>query len=142
MNALDTQQYSRHIYFYKPNKYRTYKEFQLFEVKNGNRILPEIIRLEKNFGKNKGTGFKTWLRIKDTQLWENSTLVTGLRMVKSNVMEGNRATIIDDKITPESLIILQYSSDLKTLIIDYFKGFYPSHPQTRKQLIISHNFLI
>lgn len=139
--TTDNIKYSRHIYKKLDKSFESYKEFELFKIVKGKCMLPRTIRIEKNWGKNKSKNIKTWLRIKDSDLWGNCTLVTGLRKgLKNNVFEGNRAILIENELKPESLILLQYSNSCKTLTIDYFKGFYPLNPRTRQRLVNTHNF--
>ena len=135
--------YSRHIYYLTLDTFKTFKQYSLAIVIKGEKILPDIIRIESDQKKHKGKGFNKWLRIIDNEIKYKSTLVTGLRpTVKQNVFEGNKRKVLDNKIKPECLILIQYSNDYKTAVIDFFNGFYPYNPIALKQTILNHKYYL
>jgi len=139
--------YSRHIYVLEDEKtsYRGYKleKILLQNVvdKSNAIVLPVFIRIEVNRGYNNSQGCDDWLRIRNTETWENSTLVTGLRKTSATeIFEGNFARLENGRYVPESLIIFQYANNYKNLVIDVFKEFYLHDAFKKRYLIRVHEY--
>lgn len=139
--------YSRHIYVLEDEKtsYRGYKLestlLQNVDDKSNAIVLPVYIRIEVNRGYNNSHGCNRWLRIKDSERWENATLVTGLRETAApEIFEGNFARSENGKYIPESLILLQFENDDSELAIDVFKEFYPLDAFEKRHLIRTHEY--
>lgn len=145
--AGHSKNYSRHIYVLDDEKtsYRGYKLENTFlqnvDDKRNAMVLPVYIRVEVNRGYNNSHGFNKWLRIKDSERWENATLVTGLRKTAATeIFEGNFARVENGEYVPESLILFQFENSGNSLAIDVFKDFYIHDAFEKRHLIRNHEF--
>ena len=145
--AGHSKNYSRHIYLLDDEKtsYKGYKLKNTFlqnvDDLSDAIVLPVYIRIENNRGYNDSRGCDKWLRIKDNETWETSTLVTGLRSTaESEIFEGNFASLENGRYKPESLILVQFVKETETLVIDVFKGFYLRNAFKKRFLIINHEY--
>jgi hypothetical protein len=125
--------YTRHLYHLK-EALRVYSYYQLKYVENGTNQLTELIRIEDYRGFSRGCGFDKYLRLRTSSNWKKGEQVTGLKFTKNdNIFFGDR---IHNGV--KNLILFQFSPDRKTLIIDYFKGFYPKNKEVLQNLLINH----
>ncbi len=139
--------YSRQIYVLEDEKtsYRGYKLENTFlqnvdDFRNS-LILPVYIRVEVNRGYNESKGCDKWLKIKDSEDWETSTLVTGLRNTDATeIFEGNFARLENGRYIPESLILFQFENNFRNLVIDVFKDFYIHDAFEKRHLIRTHDY--
>ena len=139
--------YSRHIYV-KEDEKTSYKGYKLENTflqnvvdKSNAIVLPVFIRIEVNRGYNNSRSCDKWLRIRDNETWENSTLVTGLRKTcATEIFEGNIPRVENGQYIPESLILFQFSNNNRNLVIDVFKDFYLHDAFKKRQLIRAHEY--
>lgn len=126
----------RHIYLRSDvlNSYDKYTISNRLEI--GKTKLSDLIRLEPFKGKSNATGINTYLRTTEGGKWAKKP-ITGLRPHKKKfVFYG------DHLVRKKSLLIIQYSEDRKTLIIDYFNSFYPLNPTLRTELLNNHDYFL
>ena len=111
----------RHIYKVERAKkvYTVYQLDQPTQVK----VLTNLIRIEQFRKFSKGTGFDHYLRLKNTTNWATSEKVTGLKKTNnSNLFFGDRMHL-----GKKNLIVFKFSNDKQSLLIDYYKGYYPTN---------------
>ena len=134
--------YSRHIYELVPTKYISYNIYKLVAC-DGDKILTDFIKFEDNAKRSNGYGFDVWLRIKDHEFWENCSLITGLRpTIKQNVYQGNKRKTVNNRYKPDSLILIQYSYDYKTAVVDFFNQFYTYDKFEFRYIINNHDYYL
>ena len=110
----------RHIYKVERTK-KVYTVYQL-EPTTQSPILTDLVRIEKFRKFSKGTGFDDYLRLKNTTNWATSEKVTGLMKTDNpNVFFGDRMHS-----GRKNLIVFKFSKDKEFLLIDYYKGDYPT----------------
>ena len=116
-------EYIRHVY-QNIKETKSYHVFKLSELPRGYSVLTEYCRIEKFFGKSNAKNITHYFRLRTTSNWNTSEQVTGLRHTKKeNVFYGDHR-----KNGKQHLIIFRLSEDLQTLIVDYYRGFYPKFP--------------
>lgn len=116
-------EYIRHI-FTLIKETKSYHVFKISELPNGYSTLTEYCRIEKFFGKSSAKNITHYFRLRTTSNWNTSEQVTGLRHTKKeNVFYGDHR-----KNGKQNLLIFRLSEDLQTLIVDYYRGFYPKFP--------------
>lgn len=141
--ATNGAKYTRGIYRILDNTYKSYELYQLTGATDENPLLTEQIRIEKNRQYNNGKGFPDWLVIQDQTKWSKCTRVTGLRPTRiQNVFEGNQPVHKNNKLKPESLILVQFSEDRTTAVIDIFYKYYPYGQQLLNAMLTKHEFHI
>jgi len=117
----------RHSYKIERSK-KVYSVYQLIEKKvisnNGLNenipVLPEFVRIEQFRHFSKGMGFEHYFRIKTTNNWQTSEMVTGLYKTKNKLVFYG-----DHRRNGRNLIIFQFSENKEQLTIDYYTGFCP-----------------
>ncbi len=130
MNGND---YTRHL-FHELKALKGYTVYQLKYVENGTNQLTEALRIEDYRGYSMGKGFNQYLRLRTSSNWQRCEQVTGLKFTKNeNIFFGDR--VHNGK---KNLLIFSFSNNRKTLIIDYFKGFYPANIEALKRLLNKH----
>ena len=113
--------YIRHIYKVERAK-KVYTVYQL-EPNATPPVLTDFIRIEQFRRFSNGTGFSEYLRLRNTSNWKTSEQVTGLRPTNGpNIFYGDR--IHSGK---KNLIVFKFSKDKEYLLIDYYKGYYPTN---------------
>lgn len=111
----------RHIYKVERAK-KVYTVYQL-EPTTQTPVLTDLIRIEDYRKFSNGKGFDKYLRLRDTTSWATSEQVTGLKKTNNpDVFFGDR--MHDGK---KNLIVFKFSKDKEYLLIDYYKGYYPSN---------------
>lgn len=136
----DNAKYTRHIYQLEPNECK-FLEYSLQIRANGKISLPDIVRIEENRKFNKGSGFSEIFRLIDKPLIKDCKTSTGLRPIEEEncfygdlVQTNTRGEIVS------SFILVQFVSDRKTMIVDYFRGFKPFNVTIRNEVITKHQF--
>ena len=110
----------RHIYKVERAK-KVYTVYQL-EPSTQTPQLTDLIRIEQFRKFSKGTGFDDYLRLKNTTNWAKSEMVTGLKKTNnSNLFFGDRMHL-----GRKNLIIFKFSKNREALLVDYYKGYYPT----------------
>ncbi len=136
----DNLKYTRHLFKIVPNDYK-YSLYELQLLLNGNHALPGIVRIEENRKYNEGTGFDEILIVKDQPQWNKCKQTTGMRPTsKENCFYGDLRQMAPNGETFKSLLIVQYDENKETLVIDYFKNFYPYNNTVRSQIINNHKY--
>jgi len=139
--ATNGAKFIRGIYRILDNSFKSYEIYQFIGTANETEIHTNLIRIEKNRQYNKGKGFFDWLVIQDNPKWSKCTRITGLRPTRiPDVFEGNRAILKNGNHKPESLIIIQFSEDRTTAIVDYFPKYYPYGAQLLNVMLDKHPF--
>lgn len=142
-------EYRRHIY--KVGKsLKSYTIYELETVQNvasgiltlSDALLPQAVRIELYRNKGNSYGITECLRGRNDKRWAKNAsdgLFTGLRPMQF----GNESRTVfraDDNSGNKSLLLVQVLEDIDTLVIDYFRGFYPFNPQVLKDLMNIHRF--
>lgn len=84
-------------------------------------ILTTLIRIERFRGYSNATNVEYYLKTRDTDNWSKCKYITGLKSTESkNIYYGDHIT--NGK---KSLMIFEFIEDQKSLIIHYFKDYYP-----------------
>lgn len=110
----------RHIYKLERAK-KLYSVYQLTDP-NKKRFFTEFIMIELFRGYSKAIGFKDYFRIKDTNNWQKSKLITGVKPTSyTNIFYGDYL-----EKGKKSLIVFKFSTDKKSLIVDYYTNYYPT----------------
>jgi hypothetical protein len=107
--------------------------YELKETSRPDYFLPLTVRIERNLKKSKAKGIDEWLLFgKSNKEGEK----TGLRPLKAN----QTGEYYGDKLYKgkKSFLLVQLSKDNSTLIIDSFRGFYPT--PSKSYLYSSHQF--
>ncbi|WP_372752526.1 hypothetical protein [Labilibaculum sp.] len=113
--------YIRHIYKVERAK-KVYTVYQL-EPSAQIRVLTDLIRIEQFRKFSNGKGFDEYLRLRDTTNWAKCEQVTGLKKTNNpNVFFGDRMHL-----GKKNLIVFKFSKDKEYLLIDYYKGYYPTN---------------
>jgi hypothetical protein len=111
----------RHIYKVERAK-KVYTVYQL-EQTTQNPVLTDLIRIEQFRKFSNGKGFNEYLRLRDTTSWAKCEQVTGLRKTDHpRIFFGDRMHS-----GRKNLIIFKFSKDKEYLLIDYYKGYYPTN---------------
>ncbi len=133
--------YIRHVYHMVDNRYKTYNLYKLYSVFNGEKVLTDIIRIERKSQYN--SGFYDWIILKDHSNWNRCTRLTELwpTSIKS-VFKGNKKIKVRGTYKPSSLIIAQFSRKQKKLIVDHFDNHYPSDLNLLKVIIQKHSYYL
>ena len=98
-----------------------------------NHLLTERIKFSKDRGYSQASGILYWLHLRDKTKWRRQ--LTGLRPTKEGIFYG------DMKINGrKSLLLFQFDQDKGNLIIDVFRGFYPTHKGLQK-ILKTHPYL-
>ena len=114
-------------------------------------IFTEIVRIEKDNGYHeKSKDFDYWFYLRNDTNWKRCSK-TGLAITnKKFVVEGNISQSIKlttknhkgkDFENPKHLVLLQFSVDLKTIVVDIFKDFYPRDHKLIELIIKDHYFV-
>ncbi|WP_203229473.1 hypothetical protein [Aureibaculum marinum] len=125
------------------NKYRTYK------TNKPNNLFTNIIRIEKDNGyHDRSRFFEHWLYFRNDTNWKRCTKTGLAKTVKPNVYEGNISELIKLKTknhkgkdweNEKHFLIVQFSIDFKTIVVDIFQNFYPRSKILIEHLINEHN---
>lgn len=134
-------EYRRHIYkvdnvltSYTIYKLQRVLNQELVSVKDTNSLLPSLVRVEPYEGRSNATGIKHMLRGRNVSKWAKNIL-TGLRpTIKEGVYYGDHFT------GKKNFLVIHFSENRETLVIDYFRGFNPDYPRFRENLISQHKF--
>lgn len=95
--------------------------------------LTDQLKLSKDRGYSQASGVLYWLHLREETKW--SRPMTGLRPVGNNTYYG------DIKIKgKKSLLVFQLDSNEKHLVIDVFRGFYPSNKGILVKLLTTHSY--
>ncbi len=100
---------------------------------NLNNLLTEKIKFSKDRGYSQASGVLYWLHLREAKKWGRQ--LTGLRPAKENIYYGDM--LINGR---KSLLIFQFEAENGNLIIDVFRGFYPSHKGILKKIIETHPY--
>ncbi|MBI9040232.1 hypothetical protein [Lutibacter sp.] len=113
-----------------------------------NDVFTRKIRIEKYLGKGykntKRKDFKIILRLRTDTNWERCYLWTGLlpsqnkRSFFGDIPEINFET---SKYIKKHLIVIQFSDDWKTIVLDVFKGFIPKNNKETFNILQEHPFI-
>lgn len=117
-------EFTRYI-FRQVHEVQTYTVYELELEQGKTNKLAETVRIEQFRNKSNAHGIDYYFRIKDATAWVKSTQITGLRLYKDGAYYG------DDRRAGKSLMIFHLRDDGKTLIVDYFNGFYPFTPHLK-----------
>ncbi len=99
-----------------------------------NHLLTERIKLSKDRGYSQASGVLYWLHLRGKTKWGRQ--LTGLRPTGENTYYG------DMKIKgKKNLLIFQFDHNKGNLIIDVFRGFYPSHKGILQKILQTHPYL-
>lgn len=114
---------------------KTFKQYKLLSAEI--KILPDLIRLEKNNGYNSITGADNLLRIRNATNWSKCTL-SGLRPTGFTNFYYSDLPINGVK----SLCIIRYTPETEIIEIKACKQFYPHNPTERTRIVnaIIQNF--
>lgn len=97
-------------------------------------LLTERIKFSKDRGYSQASGILYWLHLRDKTKWGRQQ--TGLRPLEEGIFYG------DMKINGrKSLLLFQFDKDKGNLIIDVFRGFYPSHKGILDKILKTHPYL-
>ncbi|MBI9056748.1 MAG: hypothetical protein JEZ01_03145 [Labilibaculum sp.] len=113
--------YIRHIYKVE----RAKKVYTVYQLKPTTQtpVLTNLVRIEQFRKYSNGKGFDEYLRLRNTSNWKTSEQVTGLKKTdNSNVFFGDRIHL-----GKKNLIVFKFSNDKEYLLIDYYKGYYPTN---------------
>jgi hypothetical protein len=137
VGTKNTPDYIRHTY--KVSKeLKSYTIYDFVEVDKTNQ-LTQTLRIEKFNGKSNATNINEYLRLRTTTSWSKSEKVTGLRPTqKEGLFYGDRITKKENKVSTKHLLVFQFSKDRTTLIIDYYRGFYPNHNGILQNIISNY----
>lgn len=103
-------------------------------LNNTGDLLTEKIKFSKDRGYSQASGILYWLHLREKTKWGRQ--LTGLRPVKDEVFYG------DIKIKgKKSLLVFQFDKDKGRLVIDVFRGFYPSHKGILQKILKTHSYL-
>ncbi len=119
------------------NRFKTYNLYKLSNVFNEEKILTDIIRIERKNQYN--NGFYDWIILKDHSNWNRCTRLTELwpTLIKG-VFKGNKKIKVRGTYKPSNLIVAQFSRNQKNLIVDYFDKYYPYNLNLHKAIIQKH----
>tara|TARA_R100000935_G_C2838463_1_gene169583 strand:- start:1286 stop:1708 length:423 start_codon:yes stop_codon:yes gene_type:complete len=132
--------YTRHLFQLEPNKFH-YNLYKLHFILNGNNAITETVKIEPNRKFNNGTGFNNWLILKDQKFWDKCKCKTGLRPIKKeNCFYGDLLNNLPNGNINRSLVIVQFSKDNSTMVLDYFKGLDPINNVNRFNIFNNHKF--
>lgn len=100
---------------------------------NTNHLLTEKIKFSKDRGYSQASGIFYWLHLRDKTKWGRQ--LTGLRPTGETTYYG------DFKINgAKSLLIFQFDHKKGNLIIDVFRGFYPTHKGILQKILKTHSY--
>jgi len=108
----------------KCTKERTRKNYTVYDCIESNQdFFPSQIRIEDDRGFSRGTGFDTWLRIKDTSSWKTSKIITGLKPTDdANIFHGD---IAPGKLSNKNKSMILFKFEGKDLTIKIFLNYMP-----------------
>lgn len=136
----DNYKFTRHLFEIVSTDFK-YNLYKLQQLLNGNNSLPDIVRIEGFRKLSQGTGFNELLIIKDQSHWNKCKLSTGMRpLTKKNCFYGDIRQMAPNGKPIKSFLIVQYDSSRETLVIDYFKNFYPFQKELRSLITDNHNY--
>lgn len=148
--------YLRAIYTLDTTSKNTDKKREYILSKKNNFLIDEILRdrikIEKtNHFHERGRQFDLWLYFRNDKNWLKC-FKTGLAKTSGKyVFEGNVSEPIilqtknhkgKDWENPKHFILLQFSENSETVIIDLFKDFYPFKKALIELIIKDHKFYI
>jgi hypothetical protein len=148
------KEFIRAIYVLDTSSNNTDKKSEyIIDKKNSSlvdKILKERIKIEKDNGfHERSRYFEYWLYFRNDTNWCRC-LKTGLAKTSINyVFEGNISEPIilknknlkgKDHENPKHFILLQFSENYETVIIDLFKDFYPFKKALIELIIKEHTF--
>ena len=142
-------EYTRNYYTFNRSTIDKEHTFYYLKYRSNyiNNIFSNEIKVSKYKGKRKSTAkkFDYLIYIRNNSNW-NSCINSGLAFTKfSLVFEGNIPELITlkDKVlfNPKHFIIVQFSPDRETLIVDVFENFYPNRIELLKAVIDEHNYI-
>lgn len=128
-------EYIRHIY-QVDKVLKSYTVYSLKSASDSSRIkLTPSVRLEPFRGKSNTSGVSVLLRDREPHRWAKNTL-TGLRPTSC------KSVYYGDHINgnQKNLMLFKLTDNSRTLIVDYFNGFYPNHKGILDAIIQNHNF--
>ena len=108
---------------------KTYAQFRESDT-SAKKLLPSLIRLERNNGYNSITGANLLLRIRNANNWSKCT-ITGLRSTDNEMFFYSDLPINGKK----SLCVVKYPPDGQTIEIRVCRQFYPMNPTDRARLV-------
>ena len=131
------------------------KEKRVYKIKyrseHTNELFTNIVKVEKDNGfHDRSRFFEYWLLFRDETNWHRCTKTGLANTNKRFVFEGNISELVilntktlkgKDWENPKHFVIVQFSKDSQTLIIDIFKDFYPHKPELINLIIKDHNFI-
>lgn len=133
--------YIRHIYC-REKKCKSNSVYKLVEVEGNHApLFPELIRIERFNGRSNSTKIEHYLRIRTTTNWQTCKLITGLRDgYLPYTYYGDVPKDKTGKKQPESLLLFQFADNGETLVIDYFRKFYPFVKGQLLNILQHHQF--
>lgn len=115
---------------------------------NKTDVFTRKIRIEKYLGKGyknvERRNFKILLRLRNDTNWERCYLWTGLLpggVKRSFFGDISNVEIETGKHTKKHLILLQFSDDWNTVVLDVFKGYYPKSEGDLRAILKEHSFV-
>jgi hypothetical protein len=122
-----TTDYIRHT-FKVTSELKSYTVYEFVEVRRGENLLTDLLRIEQFQGKSLTTRVDEYLRLRtDPKSWTRSKLITGLRPTLNKSLFSGDSKPIDKNTTVKTLLMFLFSTDRQTLFIDVYRGFYPIH---------------
>lgn len=143
--------FKRFHFKYNPQKSND-SRIRYYECKNAfnfdSQMFPPVVRIEHDYGRydnKKKSKYKIYFR--NTKNWKTS-LSTGLARYKCSwLFEGNISKKYEDAPVkpngkhhenPKHFVLVQFSNDTKSIIVDVFENFYPFRLDFREQFIQEH----
>lgn len=130
--------YIRHRY--KLSKVlKTYTVYELTNSEGNINLLAQTIRIEQFQNKSNAKNINEYLRLRTTNSWATSEMVTGLKFTtKEGLFYGDKRTLDKEKNLKKHLLIFTFSKDRQTLFIDYYRGFYPFQSAILQNIISTY----
>jgi hypothetical protein len=136
------------------NNTDTKREY-IFAEKNNyltDQVLKERIKIEKTNGfHHRGRAFEYWLYFRNDTDWTRCYKTGLAKTSQKYVFEGNISERIilntknykgKDWENPKHFVLLQFSENSETVIIDLFKEFYPFKKTLIELIVKEHQFYI
>lgn len=147
-------EYKRNFYvLVNENKEGTIKDYKIIfnPILDDKSLFTEIVRIEKdNDFHDRSRFFDYWIYFRNDTNWKRCSK-TGLAITnKKFVVEGNISETVKlttknhkgkDFENPKHLVLVQFSDDLKTIVVDIFKDFYPRDKKLIELIIKEHYFV-
>jgi|TARA_B110000037_G_scaffold216891_1_gene276842 hypothetical protein len=144
-------EYVRAVYYLKSSNIdKTLIDFELLDHKRLDEFFTKKIRIEKDNGyHDRSRFFNYWLLFRNDTNWKRC-LKTGLvKTSREFVFEGNisEELFLVGKTSkgknwenPKHFLIVQFSKDCQTLVVDLFKDFYPHKKELIEIIIDEHQY--